>query len=1208
MADIQGDDNDNIILGTLLSDRIMGGLGNDNINGRDSNDSINGDEGNDRLVGGSGDDTVSGDAGNDSISGGLGNDTLDGGLGDDWISGDDGNDSISGGDGHDRLYGGVGDDSINGDVGNDRIGGGAGIDTLSGGSGNDIIDGDDGNDLINGGDGNDRLAGGRGDDSINGDANRDSISGGIGNDTLSGGLGDDWLSGDDGNDTLSGGDGDDVMYGGLGDDTINGDAGQDSINGGAGIDTLFGGSGDDTINGEDDNDIISGGDGVDRLVGGAGDDNISGDADNDSISGGIGNDTINGGLGDDWLSGDDGNDIINGGDGNDRLHGGRGNDSVYGGDGDDVIYHNVSQNAGNIDVYDGGAGNNTFILQVTKQQYAAIIDAGLTTDFASNPAGNSFDFNPYSAALGFDLNISVAGFDDLVFIQADTNTNDVAPVITSPDNFSALEDINDTTVIGQVTFTDQDTVNGTTTYRIVNDVDNLFEISASGEISLQAGKQLNFESQSSHSISVVVNDGAYDSAPQIITIGVQDVNEAPTAGAAVALSAIAEDSGARLITQADLLANAGDVDAGSSLQALNLSIASGSGTLVDNLDGTWTYTPALNDDSSVSFGFEISDGSLSTATTASLDITPVNDTPVAGASVVLNSIAEDSGARLITQAELLANASDVDAGSSLQALNLSIASGSGSLVNNNDGTWSYTPALNDNSSVSFDFAISDGSSNVSSHATLDITPVNDTPVAGGRVNLTAILEDSGSRVITQADLLANASDVDSGSLQALNLSIASGSGTLVDNLNGTWSYTPALNDDSRVDFDFDISDGNSSVASTARMNINSVNDAPSGGYFGVIIDDITTYNFTGSEFGFSDVNDAPANNFQSVIIVSIPTAAGTLFFDGQPVVAGQEIAASELNKLSYTKSSNMTISFDFQVRDDGGTANGGVDTDPGLKTVTFLSLGGFGFPVALDLDGSGHIDVVSQASSNLRLDVDGDGVLDQLASIGSHDGLLVYDNNHDGLVTQMDEISFVGYHEGAKTDLEGLQAFDSNHNGQLDAGDARFSSFSVWQDSNGNGVSDAGEMKSLSASGIASIGLSSNHQVQAGADSVIFGEGQFSYSNGETGMLADMGLRYAAVGSAQSSVNDLSFTPGELLSFHPQDTLMQDILNTLSGTEHVDLAAVLNPLQSVFETIQHVIVQSQADASGGVDGAPGVSVSSALDQLLTTIDSQHSLF
>ncbi|MDP3796617.1 MAG: cadherin-like domain-containing protein, partial [Polaromonas sp.] len=46
---------------------------------------------------------------------------------------------------------------------------------------------------------------------------------------------------------------------------------------------------------------------------------------------------------------------------------------------------------------------------------------------------------------------------------------------------------------------------------------------------------------------------------------------------------------------------------------------------VDNLDGTWTYTPALNDDTAVSFSYSVTDGDLSVAGSATLDITPVND-------------------------------------------------------------------------------------------------------------------------------------------------------------------------------------------------------------------------------------------------------------------------------------------------------------------------------------------------------------------------------------------------------------------------------------------------------------------------------------------------------------------------------------------------------------------------------------------------------
>src|SRR4029078_7358775 len=118
------------------------------------------------------------------------------------------------------------------------------------------------------------------------------------------------------------------------------------------------------------------------------------------------------------------------------------------------------------------------------------------------------------------------------------------------------------------------------------------------------------------------------------------------------------------------------------------------------------YTPAANDDGAVTFSYQVSDGALSASGSASLDLTAVNDAPVTGA-VTLAAIAEDSGPRTITQAELLANASDIDS-ASLTAVDLQIASGAGSLTDDHDGTWSYTPAQNDDGSVTFSYTVTDG--------------------------------------------------------------------------------------------------------------------------------------------------------------------------------------------------------------------------------------------------------------------------------------------------------------------------------------------------------------------------------------------------------------------------------------------------------------------------------------------------------------------
>ena len=269
------------------------------------------------------------------------------------------------------------------------------------------------------------------------------------------------------------------------------------------------------------------------------------------------------------------------------------------------------------------------------------------------------------------------------------------------------------------------------------------------------------------------------------TLDITPVNDAPTT-TPVTLAPIAEDSGARLITQAELLANASDVE-GDTLTATNLAISAGNGTLVDNGDGTWTYTPALNDDTAVSFSYTITDGTDTVAGSATLDITPVNDAPTT-TPVTLTAIAEDSGARLITQAELLANASDVE-GDSLTATGLAISAGAGTLVDNGDGTWTYTPAVNDDTAVSFSYTISDGTDTVAGSATLDITPVNDAPTTSP-VTL-AIAEDSGARPSPRPSCWP-AADVEGDSLTATGLAISAGSGTLVDNGDGTWNYTPAL--------------------------------------------------------------------------------------------------------------------------------------------------------------------------------------------------------------------------------------------------------------------------------------------------------------------------------------------------------------------------------------------------------------------------------
>lgn len=65
---IEGDDRDNILIGSHFDDQIIGEKGNDFLSGNEGKDALDGGEGNDTLYGGRGDDLIDGGAGFDKIS------------------------------------------------------------------------------------------------------------------------------------------------------------------------------------------------------------------------------------------------------------------------------------------------------------------------------------------------------------------------------------------------------------------------------------------------------------------------------------------------------------------------------------------------------------------------------------------------------------------------------------------------------------------------------------------------------------------------------------------------------------------------------------------------------------------------------------------------------------------------------------------------------------------------------------------------------------------------------------------------------------------------------------------------------------------------------------------------------------------------------------------------------------------------------------
>jgi VCBS repeat-containing protein len=184
-------------------------------------------------------------------------------------------------------------------------------------------------------------------------------------------------------------------------------------------------------------------------------------------------------------------------------------------------------------------------------------------------------------------------------------------------------------------------------------------------------------------------------------------------------------------------------------------------------------------------------------------------------------------------------------------------------------------------------------------------------------------------------------------------------------------------------------------------------------------------------------------------------------------------------------------------------------------------------PVVIDLDGDG-VELVSRAASAVRFDVLGEGTAVRTGWVGADDAFLALDRDGDGLITSGAELSFTGDLSGAVSDLEGLQAFDSNANGFLDAGDARFGAFRLWQDRNQDGVSQADELTGLDAAGVRALNLTLNltgASLAATGENVLYATSDLIKTDGTRLAVGDVMLAFGdhpvVAGQDDGTVEDL---------------------------------------------------------------------------------------
>ncbi|MDE5452826.1 VWA domain-containing protein [Bradyrhizobium sp. CSA112] len=683
---------------------------------------------------------------------------------------------------------------------------------------------------------------------------------------------------------------------------------------------------------------------------------------------------------------------------------------------------------------------------------------------------------------------------------------------------------------------------------------------------------------------------AFSSATDTASVTVNSVNDAPTAAITLASYSATEQTNLNLHNTG---LSVGDIDAGSNVISMTLSVGTGTLTVgagnsgVDSITGNGTSSVTVTgtlaelnnllagtdtNGGGVGSGGTIvynanvnappanttltllvndtgdtgSGGSLTAADTATINITAVNDAPTAAADTVITNIGNNAAA-VIPEWALVANDTDLDnvvdvtavsAGTSGTTSHAAGTGNGGSVTFTDDGS-----NLNGGNNGSFTYKATDGSATAAAvTVTIDNRSTSTTTLTGGNANEILIGRSGAS----------NALNGDNGN------DVLIGNG-LADTLNGgdgrDIMFGGASGDT------FSIFSGESAVAIGGSGDGGTI-----AGYdiikdFNVTADKLT---LNGTPFAASNTVGTNGSNSDLTIggdqVRSHAISNGIITFDDADSFSSaltldsiQDVAAvvdylrqNDLGSGGATVAFTATIdgvNHTYVYEQVAGSQSDNNDILVDLENVTLTSGGtslatlignGRVDPIVLDLGAHGIS--FSSISDGVQFDINGDGAQDQTAWTGDgQDGILALDLDGSGRIESGNELFTPNFNGGHFADgIAALASLDGNHDGVIDTGDQAFGDLVVWRDANHNGVSEGGELIKLSDLDIKSIDLATT----AGAPidgQTIAGVGSFTYADGTTGTFVEVDLD-ASLGAsvpADTAHHELPQGLDQILSFGP---------------------------------------------------------------------------
>lgn len=465
-----------------------------------------------------------------------------------------------------------------------------------------------------------------------------------------------------------------------------------------------------------------------------------------------GNDILTGSFGNDTIWGGLGNDTLNGAPDNSLSYGGE--DYLYGEGGDDTLY-----GGGGRDYLDGGTGSD--------QIYAG---------------------------LGNDV-IYLDGSFDQIFSEGGNNTFIIRKslsTVTSSDlihDFDVSFDRIDLTAFTHIESIEDFTYEYITTSSGIR----LVEVNLNDDNNVQDFVLKGFADESS------LTNGNFIFAQTMLPKAYKDEYT------------LSED-GSYSFSAADLLLNDTDPN-NSQIDFVKLLNAPSFGTLSDDGNGNFVYTPDVNYTGLDELSYEITNTAGDTATSKIVfDITTENDAPY----FELNDlVSKKTGKTFIVNLEAL----DVDG----DYLEYSVTQSDGSTLPawmsfNSDTLLLTGDAPLNPESVDLNVSVFDG------HLTVDFAfTLNIETRAPMSVNDGYSLDED---MMVTSDVLTNDSDADGDTL-SVSIATTAVNGTLVVNGDNTITYTPNADYNGLDSYTYTVNDGKGGLdTATVNLTINAVNDAP----------------------------------------------------------------------------------------------------------------------------------------------------------------------------------------------------------------------------------------------------------------------------------------------------------------------------------------------------------------------------------------------